>query len=140
MKKASKLIVRGDGGSRGNPGQAAYGFAIFDEAGSVIYKEGKRLGIASNNVAEYSAVLNSLKWIRENYKDVAEIVYYLDSLLVASQMSGKYKVKHPDMRRLFFEAKQIEGSLSARVVFNQVPRAENKVADKLVNDALDGLI
>lgn len=139
MKKASKLIVFGDGGSRGNPGEAAYGFAIFDDNNDLIFQEGKRLGIASNNVAEYEAVINALKWITESRVEVEHVEFYLDSLLVASQMSGKFKIKHPDMRKQFIKAKEYEAKLK-RVDYFQVPRAENKVADRLVNDALDDLI
>lgn len=140
MKLISRLVVQGDGGSRGNPGQAAYGFAIFDNEKNVLFKEGKRLGVTTNNVAEYSAVVNALKWIEKNMSTVAEIEFYLDSLLVASQMSGLYKVKHPDMKKLYLEAKNIENNLAAKVSYFQVPRAQNKIADKLVNDALDFLI
>lgn len=140
MKKAIKLTVQGDGGSRGNPGEAAYGFAIFDDEKNLVYKEGKRLGVATNNVAEYSAVVNALKWISKNAGEVETIEFYLDSLLVASQMSGKFKIKHPDMRKLFLEAKSIEESLQAKVEYFQVPRAQNKIADNLVNEALDYII
>lgn len=136
----SKLIVQGDGGSRGNPGEAAYGFAIFDEAMNLIYQEGKRLGVTTNNVAEYSAVVNALAWIVLNIKDVKQIEFYLDSLLVASQMMGKFKIKHPSMKELYLKAKALEGKLDAKIAYFQVPRAKNKVADRLVNDALDYLI
>lgn len=140
MKTASKLTVFGDGGSRGNPGQAAYGFVILDEKGSVLYQEGKRIGIASNNVAEYSSVINALKYIKAKIDTAEEINFFLDSLLVASQMNGKFKIKHPDMKRLYFEAKELERELNANIFYAQVPRAQNKLADKLVNDALDDLI
>lgn len=137
MKEASSLIIYGDGGSRGNPGEAAYGFAVFDEEEKPIYSEGKRLGITTNNFAEYQAVINALRWIIENYSTAKHITFKLDSLLIASQMSGKYKVKHPSMRELFLTAKQLEAQLSAQIIYTQIPRAQNKVADKLVNDALD---
>jgi ribonuclease HI len=140
MKTASKITIFGDGGSRSNPGEAAYGFAIFDKEGSIIFTEGKRIGIASNNVAEYSSVTNAFKWVKNNLGEIEQIDFYLDSLLVASQMSGKYRVKHPDMKRFFQEAKDLEKELGAKVTYSQVPRAENKIADKLVNDALDNLI
>lgn len=136
----SKITIFGDGGSRSNPGQAAYGFAIFDEKGGAIFAEGKRIGIASNNVAEYSSVINAFRWVRKNLSGVEDIKFYLDSLLVASQMSGKFKVKHPDMRRLYSDAKNLERELKATVTYSQVPREENKIADRLVNDALDNII
>lgn len=137
MKNTTKVTIYGDGGSRGNPGQAAYGFAIYDETGELIYSEGKRLGITTNNVAEYSSVINSLRWMIEHYPNIQSIHYKLDSLLIASQMAGKYKVKHPDMKELFITAKGLESQLSAQIIYSQIPRSQNKVADKLVNDALD---
>lgn len=140
MKTHSKLIVYGDGGSRGNPGNAAYGFAILDEENHPVYSEGKRIGINTNNVAEYSAVINALRWILQNAPETKTIAFFLDSMLIASQMSGTYRVKHPNMKELFITAKQLEGQLKANISYTQIPRAKNKIADKLVNDALDGLI
>lgn len=137
MKLPSKIIIYGDGGSRGNPGEAAYGFAVFDENGSQIYGEGKRLGIATNNLAEYSAVIHAFRWVLANNPTVESITFRLDSLLVASQMAGKFKVKHPSMQQLFFTAKALERELSAQIIYTQIPRAQNKVADSLVNAALD---
>lgn len=140
IKSASEIIVFGDGGSRGNPGEAAYGFVVSNEKNEIVYKEGKRLGITTNNVAEYSAVVNALKWIIKNAPNVTRIHFYLDSLLVASQMSGKFKIKHPAMKDLFITAKQLEGQLEAEIIYTQVPRSKNIHADKMVNDALDGKI
>ncbi len=137
MKQASKLTIFGDGGSRGNPGQAAYGFAVFDENENPVYSEGKRLGVTTNNVAEYSAVINALRFVIEHYPNVETVHFKLDSLLIASQMSGTYRVKHPDMKELFITAKGLEAQLPAQIIYSQIPRALNKVADKLVNDALD---
>ncbi len=140
LKQASELIVFGDGGSRGNPGEAAYGFVIYDTKENILYKEGRKLGITTNNVAEYSAVVNALKWIIENNPNVSHIHFFLDSLLVASQLSGKFKIKHPNMKDLFITAKQLENKLQAEIIYTQVPRHQNIHADKMVNDALDGKI
>lgn len=137
MKLPSNIIIYGDGGSRGNPGQSAYGFAVFDESGKQIYGEGKRLGIATNNLAEYSAVIYAFQWVLATDPTVTNITFRLDSLLVASQMSGKFKVKHPSMKELFLTAKNLEKELSAQITYYQIPRAQNKVADSLVNAALD---
>jgi len=137
MKRATKLIIYGDGGSRGNPGEAAYGFAVFDDENHLIYGEGKRLGVNTNNVAEYSAVINAFRWVIEHYPNIEHINFRLDSMLVARQMDGIFKVKHPNMRELFITAKRLESQLSAQIMYSQIPRAENKVADGLVNDALD---
>ncbi len=137
MKNIQNVTIFGDGGSRGNPGQAAYGFAIFDDNGELLYSEGERLGVTTNNVAEYSSVINALRWMIEHYPNINAIHFKLDSLLIASQMSGKFKVKHPDMKELFITAKGLESQLSAQIIYSQIPREQNKVADKLVNDALD---
>jgi ribonuclease HI len=139
MDKKS-FIIFGDGGSRGNPGEAAYGFAVFDENEVSIYNEGKRLGIATNNFAEYMAVVSALEWILKNHPAAERIYFKLDSLLIASQMSGKFKIKHPSMRELYMKAKRLEQQLSAQITYSQIPRAQNKTADKLVNDALDFII
>ncbi len=137
MKQSSKLTIFGDGGSRGNPGEAAYGFAVYDDVGQLIYSEGGRLGITTNNFAEYSAVVNALRWVIEHYPNLEHLHFKLDSMLIASQMAGKYKVKHPSMRELFITAKGLESQLSAQIIYTQIPREQNKAADKMVNDALD---
>jgi probable phosphoglycerate mutase len=137
LKNTQKVTIYGDGGSRGNPGLAAYGFAVFDENDKLLYSEGKRLGITTNNVAEYSSVINSLRWMIKHYPNIQMVHFKLDSLLIASQLSGKFKVKHPDMKELFITAKDLERQLQAQIIYSQIPREQNKVADKLVNDALD---
>lgn len=140
MKQASKLTIFGDGGSRGNPGPAAYGFAVFDDSGQLVYSEGKRLGVATNNVAEYSSVINALRYVLSHHSEVAIVHFKLDSLLIASQMAGKFKIKHPSMKELFITAKRLEEQLSAQIIYSQIPREQNKVADRLVNQALDFII
>lgn len=140
MKPDTSLIIYGDGGSRGNPGPAAYGFAVFSEDNVLTYGEGRKIGITTNNVAEYNAVINALQWVLANMPEVSQIEFRLDSQLVASQMKGVYKVKHPNMKELFISAKKLESQLSAPIIYTAIPREQNKVADKLVNDALDGII
>lgn len=137
MKSHSKLTIFGDGGSRGNPGEAAYGFAVYDQNETLIYGEGKCIGITTNNVAEYTSVINALRWVKTNHSKVENVHFKLDSLLVASQMSGKFKVKHPNMIKLFLTAKSLEKELPAQITYSQIPREQNKVADGLVNSALD---
>lgn len=137
MKRGLKFTIFGDGGSRGNPGEAACGFAVFDEERKNIYSEGKRLGITTNNVAEYNAVINALRWMIVNNPNAEHIHFKLDSLLIASQLSGKFKIKHPNMKELFISAKRLEGQLKAQIVYSQIPREDNKTADRLVNEALD---
>lgn len=133
-----KLTIFGDGGSRGNPGQAAYGFVIYDDLEKVVYKQGTRIGINTNNVAEYSAVINALDWVEKNCKEeVADIAFFLDSQLVVSQLTGKFRVKHPNMLPLFAKVKQLESRLNAKISYTAIPRAQNSAADEMVNLALD---
>lgn len=135
----SRLTIFGDGGSRGNPGESAYGFAVYENE-ELIYKEGKKLGIQTNNYAEYQAVINALEYVLKHKKNSKLIHFKLDSLLVASQMNGTFKVKHPAIKELYLKAKELEQKTNAKIIYSQIPRSQNKVADKLVNDALDDLI
>lgn len=129
------VVVEADGGSRGNPGPAAYGAVLRDAGtGAVIAEDGSRIGVATNNVAEYSGLLAGLRLAAEHAPGAA-VEVRLDSKLVVEQMSGRWQVKNADLRALRDEALQLapEGT-----TYTWVPRAENKHADRLVNDALDG--
>ena len=129
------LVVEADGGSRGNPGPAAYGALVRDAAtGAVLDSEGMTLGVATNNVAEYSALIAGLEMARAVDPNAALDVR-MDSRLVVEQMAGRWKVKHPSMKPLFARARLL---LPAVVTWTWVPREENKAADALVNAALDG--
>lgn len=123
-----------DGGSRGNPGPAAYGFVIKKD-GQIIKKGFGTLGTATNNFAEYSAVIEALKFLKENY-DKQDHDFFLDSLLVVSQLNGKYKIKNPDIRSFIVEIRSLESSFK-NVTYSHIPREKNKEADALVNLALD---
>lgn len=131
-----KLIVYTDGASRGNPGHASYGFTISDELGKLIYEEGKYIGVATNNAAEYTAVLESLRWIKDNIGKKAGITLFADSKLVAEQLSGKWKIKHLNLKPLFEQIKILEMELGV-VYYTHVPREKNTIADSLANQALD---
>ncbi len=125
-----------DGGARGNPGPAAYGFVIKDEG--KLLKEGfGKIGIATNNVAEYTAVIEALKFLENNFKG-QDLDFYIDSQLVVSQLTGKFKVKNADIRELVLKVKQLEGSFKG-VTYTHIPREKNTQADALVNLALDNL-
>ena len=129
------LIIEGDGGSRGNPGPAAYGALVRDAAtGEVLNSEGMTLGVATNNVAEYSALIAGLEMARAIDPDAALDVR-MDSRLVIEQMAGRWKVKHPAMKPLVVTARQLTPAV---VTWTWVPRVENQSADELVNAALDG--
>ena len=129
-----------DGGARGNPGPAAAAFVV-EENGKVIYKHSKYLKKATNNVAEYSAVVLALSWLNKNLPKArggtTDIKIILDSELVAKQMSGVFKIKNENLRNYFFAAKSLEKKTGRRVVYESVSRNKNKLADFLVNKALD---
>jgi ribonuclease HI len=130
-----RLILHVDGGARGNPGPAAIGVVLSDPDGATVEELAERIGVASNNVAEYRALLRGLQRAAELGAREVEIVG--DSELIARQLTGAYKVKHPAMRPLH---EQAAGALQRfeRWSIRTVPRAQNARADALVNAALDG--
>jgi ribonuclease HI len=130
-----KLLVNVDGGARGNPGPAAAACVIRTSAGEVLLEDTQLLGAATNNVAEYRALLLGLARARELGADEVEVVG--DSELIAKQVQGLYKVKHPAMRPLHVEAMKALRGFRAWSI-RTVPRAQNADADALVNQALDG--
>jgi ribonuclease HI len=129
-----KLVVHVDGGARGNPGPAAIGVIAASEDGQVLREVGERIGPATNNVAEYRALLRGIEVAHELGADQVEFVN--DSELVAKQLTGAYRVKHPAMRPLFTEAMSALGGFDSWRI-RSVPRAQNADADALVNQALD---
>ncbi|GAA0605076.1 bifunctional RNase H/acid phosphatase [Kribbella sandramycini] len=130
------VIVEADGGSRGNPGPASYGALVRDPAtGQVIAQDGKTIGIATNNVAEYSGLIAGLELAAE-YAPNASIEVRMDSKLVIEQMAGRWKIKHPDMKPLAIKA---QGLAPFGTEWTWVPRAQNSAADALANNALDGV-
>ena len=130
-----RLIVEADGGSRGNPGPAAYGALVRDAiTGETLAEEGWTIGRATNNVAEYSGLIAGLEMARA-IDPGAQVEIRMDSKLVIEQMAGRWKIKHPDMRPLASRANEIR---PVEASWTWVPRALNKRADALVNRALDG--
>ncbi len=129
-----KVVVHVDGGARGNPGPAAIGVVVSDPDGAVLEELGERIGVATNNVAEYRALLRGLE--RARARDAREIEIVNDSELVARQITGAYKVKHPAMKPLHGEAIAALREFD-RWSIRSVPRADNARADELVNEALD---
>jgi ribonuclease HI len=123
-----------DGGSRGNPGPAAYGFVLEAEDGTVLDALGQAIGVATNNVAEYRALVAGLERARDLGVDSLEVVS--DSELLVKQMRGEYKVKSAALRELSIEAARLARELG-KVTYTSVRREHNKLADSLVNDALD---
>ena len=129
-----KVVVHVDGGSRGNPGPAAAAAVVSTPDGDVIDEASVTLGRATNNVAEYRGLLLGLE--RAKALGAAEVDVVNDSELVANQINGRYKVKHPDLKPLHAEASEALRSFD-RWTIRSVPRAENADADRLVNETLD---
>ena len=129
-----KARLSTDGGARGNPGPAAYGFVIEAEDGTVLAAEGKAIGIATNNVAEYSALIAGLK--RAVELSVSELEVVSDSELLVKQMTGEYRVKNEALKELSLEASRLARRLG-KVSYTAVRREHNELADRLVNEALD---
>lgn len=129
------FTVEADGGSRGNPGIAGSGTVVIeDSTGKILAEIGSYLGVATNNVAEYHGMLEGLKWIYR-LDPTATVHVRMDSKLVVEQMSGRWKIKHPDMQALAAEARAL--TLGKRVSFEWIPRAENARADAVANRAMD---
>ena len=130
-----RLVVEADGGSRGNPGIAAGGAVVLDEvSGAVLSEIGVYVGIASNNVAEYNGMIAGLEAALQ--RDPAASVHVrLDSRLVVEQMTGRWKIKHPDMQVLASRAKALIQDRD--VSFEWVPRLSNKRADAAANESMD---
>lgn len=134
------LKVFCDGGARGNPGPAGIGFVVKSEQNEIIFKKGIAIGEATNNIAEYQAVIAALNWLIANKSHFSCLQFFLDSLLVVQQLKGIYKVKNEKLRLLHFQIKNLETKLAGPVFYQQVPRSKNHEADYLVNTALDNFL
>lgn len=134
MTAPRALIVEADGGSRGNPGQAAGGAVVIEPGtGEVIVELGVHVGIASNNVAEYQGMISGVE-AALGY-GATRLDIRMDSKLVVEQMSGRWKIKHPEMKRLAAQARDLLAGTAA--TFTWIPRAENALADRMANEAMD---
>ncbi|MEU7068789.1 bifunctional RNase H/acid phosphatase [Streptomyces narbonensis] len=130
-----EVIVEADGGSRGNPGPAGYGAVVLDPVtGETLAEAAEYIGVATNNVAEYKGLVAGLRAARELFPD-ATVHVRMDSKLVVEQMSGRWKIKHPDMKPLAAEAGRVFPV--GRVRYEWIPRELNKHADRLANEAMD---
>jgi len=130
----TRFVIEADGGSRGNPGPAAYGTVVRDETGRVVVEAAEYIGVATNNIAEYSGVLAGLR-IVGGLDPTAHVEARLDSKLVVEQMSSRWKIKHPDIRTIALEVRA--AFPVTQVTYQWVPRESNKAADALVNESLD---
>jgi ribonuclease HI len=131
----SRVTVNVDGGARGNPGPAAIGVVLRNGDGSVVEEVGETIGEATNNVAEYKALLRGIELAAAQGAEELELVG--DSELVVRQVEGRYKVKNAGMKELHAEVKRALGNFDSWSI-RHVRRAENSDADRLVNEALDG--
>lgn len=132
------LIINTDGASRGNPGPSSYGYIIKDEDGVILHQEGKYIGVTTNNIAEYSAVLNALEYVNKNFGQKAphKIEIIADSELIIRQLSGRYRVKNLRLLEIYKKIKFNE-PLLGEVKYSHVLRHENYIADKLANMAFN---
>lgn len=146
----SKLNIYCDGGSRGNPGPSASAFVVLSEEEELLFQEGKYLGIDTNNIAEYNAVLLAFKWLELNlfiFPALSSICLYLDSSLVVNQINGIFKIKKYTLLVLveaikkiqikLIERSKIERKINLKIIYVYIPREKNKRADFLVNKTLD---
>jgi len=143
----SKLLLYTDGGSRGNPGPAAYGYVIYDlsktestsnsslDAGIILEKCGNYLGITTNNIAEYEGLKAGIKWVLANHPN-AELAIKMDSLLIVNQIKGTFKVKSPGLKPIYLEVTELLKKLP-KYHIEHTYREGNSLADSLVNEALD---
>ncbi len=131
-----QLIIHTDGGSLKNPGQAAYAFTVRS-GGKLLYKQSERIGIASNNVAEYTALIRALQYVKNHLsKNIKSITVISDSELMVRQVNGIYKVKHADIRPLHSQVKLLEMEIGHAISYKHVLREKNTEADALVKEAL----
>lgn len=136
-----EITIHTDGGARGNPGPAAIG-VVIEQHGKILHTFGKGIGEATNNVAEYTAVVEALKYIRTcqtssvKHHDL-RINFLLDSKLVVEQLNGRFKIKNAKLRELVLKVKILEQEVGGSITYKAVSREENRQADLLVNQALD---
>ena len=134
-----EIKIHTDGGARGNPGPAGIGVVVKDGQKTIFSYSGY-IGQATNNIAEYRAVLKAFDWLVENRQMLASFSRascYLDSLLIASQLSGRYKIKAPHLAALAATIKKKEKQLPFKIFYYHIARSKNTEADALVNQALD---
>lgn len=128
------FVINTDGACKGNPGPASYGYIIKNRGGAIVHQEGELIGVTTNNVAEYTAVVKALEYIVKRFfrKAPHKIEVVADSKLLVEQLSGRYKIKSPNLIPLFTKIKELEIE-AGNVFYRSVPRAENFIADRLAN-------
>lgn len=135
----SVLNIYTDGGSRGNPGPAAIGVVIKNSQEKTINAFGQAIGQATNNVAEYQALIAALVWLK-NQPQISQANFFLDSTLVVNQVNGLWKMKDANLRQLLINIRELEAQITAKLYYKAIPREQNSLADLQVNLALDKLL
>ena len=142
----TKITIKSDGGSRGNPGPAAIGYVVYLE-NKLIKKHGQKIGEATNNTAEYKSIIKALQWLQKNIDSFhkvnkdnpIQIECLMDSKLVVNQLSGNFKIKQPHLQLLANQAFAIIKDISQQITFKHIKREYNQESDLLLNQALDKL-
>ena len=142
----TKITIKSDGGSRGNPGPAAIGYVVYLE-NKLVKKHGQKIGEGTNNTAEYKAIIQALQWLQKNINSFNEVIKdnpvriecLLDSKLVVNQLNRNYKIKQPHLQTLANQAFAIIKDLKKQVTFKHIKREYNQEADLLLNQAFDEL-
>lgn len=140
MIKMNSLNIFTDGGARGNPGPAAVGVVVKNQQGERLAGFGQFIGRATNNVAEYQAVIAALKWLITHQAAISncqQINFYLDSTLVVNQLNGRFKIKDLKLKNLIIKTRDLEKNISQKIFYKFIPRTKNYQADFLVNQTLD---
>lgn len=132
LDERAKLFT--DGGSRGNPGPSAIGYAIYNQNDELVESKGKYLGVTTNNKAEYNGLKEGL--LAAERLGARKLEVFMDSLLVVNQLKGEYKIKNAELKPIYSEVSSIAKNFDS-ISYNHVPRIMNKVADQIVNDTLD---
>jgi len=137
-----ELHVFTDGGSRGNPGAAGIGVAVYGDKDKIIFEKSAFIGVTTNNVAEYEALLQAMKWLEDFLKQnaVGQVKFFSDSQLLVEQVNGRYKVKQQHLQEYvqkILALRQKITNAETSTIFLHIPREKNKKADALVNLALD---
>lgn len=137
-----ELTIYCDGASRGNPGPASAAYVIMD-GNEILSEAGHKLGIATNNVAEYQAILAAHTWLSQNpeiLQNYSSVKFILDSELATKQLNGMYKIKNQALILLVLKIKSLQKQINLPITFTHVKRHKNKRADALANQALDGAV
>lgn len=128
------FVVNTDGASKGNPGPSSYGYVIKNRGGAIVHQEGEKIGVTTNNVAEYTAVIKALEYIVKRFfrKAPHKVEVIADSRLLVEQLSGRFKIKSPNLLPLVDNIRELETEIG-NIIYKHVPREENFLADRLAN-------